>query len=78
MIAASGVRIDYVTVRIPAALDGSADLVLAGPAAAKDALNLCQQVGGNIVATSLCQLLHKAGNELAVAIGQEVQHTLQV
>ena len=72
VIAASGVRVDHVAVRIPAALDGSAHLVLAGPAAAKDALNLCQQVGGNLIVTSLCQLLHKAGNKLAVAIGQEV------
>ena len=71
-------RVDHVAVRVPAALDGSADLVLAGPTAAKDALNLCQQVSGNLVATSLCQLLHKAGNEFAVAIGQEVQHALQV
>ena len=71
-------RVDHVAVRVPAALDGSADLVLAGPTTAKDALNLCQQVGGNLVATSLCQLLHKAGNELTVAIGQEVQHALQV
>ena len=71
-------RVDHVAVRIPATLDGSADLVLAGPTAAKDALNLCQQVGGNLVATSLCQLLHKAGNEFAVAIGQEVEHALEV
>ena len=71
-------RVDHVAVRVPTALDGSADLVLAGPTTAKDALNLCQQVGGNLVATSLCQLLHKVGNELAVAIGQEVQHALQV
>ena len=71
-------RIDHVAVRIPAALDGSADLVLAGPTAAKDALNLCEQVGRNLVATSLRQLLHKSGNKLAVAIGQEVQHALQI
>ena len=71
-------RVDHVAVRVPAALDGSADLVLACPTAAKDALNLCQQVGGNLVATGLCQLLHKAGNELTVAIGQEVEHALQV
>ena len=71
-------RVNHVAVRIPAALDGSADLVLAGPTAAKDALDLGQQLGGNFVATSLCQLLHKAGNKLAVAIGQEVQHALQV
>ena len=71
-------RVDHVAVGVPATLDGSADLVLAGPAAAKDALNLGQQLGGHLVATSLCQLLHKAGNELAVAIGQEVEHALQV
>ena len=71
-------RVDHVAVGVPATLDGSADLVLAGPAAAKDALNLGQQLGGYLVATGLCQLLHKAGNEFAVAIGQEVQHALQV
>ena len=71
-------RVNHVAVCVPAALDGSANLGLAGPAAAKDALNLCQQVGGNFVATSLCQLLHKAGNELAVAVGQEVEHALEV
>ena len=71
-------RVDHVAICIPAALDGGADLVLAGPAAAKHALDLGQQLGGHLVATRLRQLLHKAGNELAVAIGQEVQHALQV
>ena len=78
VIAASGVRVDHVAVGIPAALDGGANLVLAGPAAAKYALDLGQQLGGNLVATGLCQLLHKAGNELAVAVGQEVEHALEV
>ena len=78
MIAASGVRVDHVAVRVPAALDGGADLVLAGPTAAKDALNLCQQLGGHLVAAGLGKLLHKVGNEFAVAIGQEVEHALEV
>ena len=71
-------RVDHVAVGVPAALDGSADLVLAGPAAAKHALDLGQQLGGHLVAAGLGKLLHKAGNELAVAAGQEVQHALQV
>ena len=71
-------RIDHVIVSAPAALDGGANLVLAGPAAAKHALNLGQQLGGHLVATGLGELLHKAGYKFTVAIGQEVQHALQV
>jgi len=72
------VRVDYVVVLIPAVLDGFAHLVLVGPTGAEDLANLGQQLFRNLVRAPLVEVVHQHGDQAGVALGQVVQHALQV
>ena len=77
VVAAGGVRVDEVAVRLPARLDGRRHLILVRPTAAKDLLDLGEELGRDLI-RALGELVHELGDEFAIAIAQVVQHALEV
>ncbi len=78
VVAAGGVRVDQITVFIPTGLEGAGNLILIGPTAGEHLLDLGEQLVGKGVGALICPLAHESGDELDVAVGQVIEHALEV